>query len=223
MGKKRKKKREAQGVDFAENFDSIIENIQKEIRSLNKSNNLIVGTNAVLRGLEKNSLSIVMLNPEKASSAIYHSLKMWCKKTGVLFISLKTGCELLQDKKLLSSATFGVKKNELCINQKLSDLLRKINFRLKHSKRLDQNVTCSTMDDESFIKSETLEEINKFQSNSNVIEHNSEKDYYHSKCIARSTKLKNENFLSLETNLEPNVEFINYEKQRMSNFSVHVR
>ncbi|GFT71644.1 uncharacterized protein NPIL_489841 [Nephila pilipes] len=119
-----KRKLEFEKSEESENKQIIHNSIIKEISSLSKPKGLVVGTNEVLRLLEKEKLGVVFLFSAKASPSIFHTLSQWCKATDVPFITLLEKDKVILGSQFPVSVSYGILKESLKELNALDDLLK---------------------------------------------------------------------------------------------------
>lgn len=83
------------------------------VRLLKESNGLVVGFNAAIRSIEKNSLSMVIYISRRGISAMYHALNLMCKGKDVLFLQLQDINTNVFNLKIPFSTTYGIKVMQL--------------------------------------------------------------------------------------------------------------
>ncbi|GIY62575.1 hypothetical protein CDAR_596261 [Caerostris darwini] len=109
MGKKNKRKLDDFVYQKPKSQEYLFDNIIKEFSSVRKSNGLVVGTNEILRYLEKNKLAAVFLYSAKVSPPIYHSISQWCKVADIPFIILQEKHNNILGSQFPKSLTYGIK------------------------------------------------------------------------------------------------------------------
>ncbi|KAG8200794.1 hypothetical protein JTE90_006376 [Oedothorax gibbosus] len=201
MGKKKQKKinLDINKSKVAEEDENVYEAAIKELSLINKSNGLVVGTNETLRRLERDELDGVFLFSQKASSPIYHSLSLLCRKTGVPFILLKDNHKSLLGQKFPTSITYGVKKECVKDLEALAHLLNKIKSTMKIKK------TPPVVHETIFQTPEVPEKEMKLQNESDS------KTFYHKKHAEKKSGLidwTHKNFLSFS---ESTISFPDYD------------
>lgn len=78
-------------------------------RLLKESGGLTVGFNSVMRGVDKNTLSVVIFMTRSGTSSMYHALSLKCKGRDVLLLQLQDLNAFLHRNKIPISTSYGIK------------------------------------------------------------------------------------------------------------------
>ncbi|GFR10840.1 uncharacterized protein TNCT_560031 [Trichonephila clavata] len=134
MGRK-KRQLEFEISEVPQNGENVYNSIIKEFSSLSKSKGLVVGTNKVLRLLQRGKLGAVFLFFYKASPPIHYSLSEGCKASDVPFIILQEQDRFILSSDFPTSISYGIQKKSLKKLSALKDFLKQLNQGQKNKKQ----------------------------------------------------------------------------------------
>ncbi|GFS93634.1 uncharacterized protein TNCV_3775821 [Trichonephila clavipes] len=124
--KKNKRQLEVEDYEVLQNGGNVYNSIIKEFSSLSKSKGLVVGTNKVLRLLQRGKLAAVFLFSYKASPPIYYSFSEWCRTLDVPFIILQERDKFILSSDFPASISYGIPKKTMKTLSALEDLLKQL-------------------------------------------------------------------------------------------------
>ncbi|GFY38237.1 uncharacterized protein TNIN_117161 [Trichonephila inaurata madagascariensis] len=207
MGKKYKRQLEYERSEALQNGENIYNSIIKEFSSLSKSKDLVVGTNKVLRLLQRGKLAAVFLFSYKASPPIHYSLSEWCKASDVSFIILQERVKFILSSDFPASISYGIPKKTMKTLSALEDLLKQLNQGQKNKKQAI--LSCDVTSEQAKLSSVKESVISKQQT---TVE-----DYTfhhtHNKPIKRRNKTikKPETFIALSDDSKRDSNFPDYD------------